>query len=418
MIHPFKTLAAFCLALAISGCTSTPAVTPPFDTATPVVSTPTFVSATPRPTVSPTPTMPVHSDNLARDCAMIISAPPIDAHLAGSVVIKPYQEKARSYLLNLSTGNKISLSRSFLETVSPDGKLLAYADLDTDLIVIADNSGKKIRTLPDPEDRLSPTYWLDNQRLMIEHRLGEPDAPFIVDSWIILDVLTGKMQEWPPDYPNLDTFYNLNGWGGTPRFLVNPQLSHVVYQAREGVKWQLIMWDIKAKKEISKLPGIYYGDIPWWSPDGTQILIGLNPQTAIKDGLPYIDGGELFTIDTDGKFKRLTYLTTTHFALERFFIWSPNGKAIAFMLQISPDNKNISDVMPELSVLNMRTEQVMDLCLPGGGISWSLDGKYILINSWNEQNRINEVFIVDLEKKLAWKIAENAEGRGWMIAQP
>jgi Tol biopolymer transport system component len=137
---------------------------------------------------------------------------------------------------------------------------------------------------------------------------------------------------------------------------------------------------------------------------------------VIEAGLPYVIGGNLFTLDTAGKLKRLTYLTTTHFSVEGFYSWSPDGKAIAFLLQISPDNKNISDVMPELSVLKMRMDQVTNLCLPGWGAEWSPDGKFLMINQGlNEQNRNNEVYLVDLEKKLAWKVAENAEGQGWMI---
>ncbi|PKN91950.1 MAG: hypothetical protein CVU44_16795 [Chloroflexi bacterium HGW-Chloroflexi-6] len=370
------------------------------------------------PTYVPTATTQAHSDNLTRDCAKIISGPPSDVQLAGLLVIKPYEDRASSYLLDLSTGNKTSLGRSFRETVSPNGKLLAYADLDTGSIVIADNTGKKIRTVPDPDERLNPAYWLDNQHLSLDHRQGEFGGPYMVSSMITLDPLTGNMQEQMPEFPNLDTFFSPLGWAVSTRFLINPELTHVIYQAREDYGSLLILWDINAKKEIARIPGVHV-ETPWWSPDGTKIVIGLVPKYIKDDNLPFVDGGDLFTLDATGKFERLTYLTTVHYAVEMSYTWSPDGKSIAFMLQVAPDNKNIANAVPELSILDMETRQVTNLCIPGGGLTWSPDGKYMLINQGlNDGKEKNEVYLVDLENKSAWKVAENAEGRGWMIEQP
>lgn len=395
----------------------------PLITSTPILATSTTearptTTSTPAtkylPTYAPTETAQVFSDNLTRDCAKITSAPPSDVQLRGSLVIHSLQESVNSYILDLSTGNKISLGNSFLETVSLNGKFLAFTDLDTGSIVIADNSGAKIKNVSDPEDRLSPVYWLDNQWLLLSYRRGERGGPFIVNSWVMLDSATGNMQEWLPDYPNLDTFFSPLNWVGSARFLVNSKLTHVIYQAREDNSGLLILWDVNAEKEIARIPGIH-GETPWWSPNGEKIVISLVP----SDGLPFINGGDLFTIDTTGKFERLTYLTTTKFALESSYAWSPDGKAIAFMLQVSLDNKAITNFMPELSVIDMETGHVTNLCIPGYGLTWSPDGKYILLNQGlNEGREQNEVYIVDLENRLAWKIAENAEGQGWMIQQP
>lgn len=370
-----------------------------------------LATITPKAENTPTPTTQVYSDNLTRECVKIISQPSLNAQLTGLLMINPDELGTLTYLLDLSTGNKILLGRSasYDSAVSEDGRLVAYWDLDKNSVVIADNYGNKLKTVPDADERLTPIQWLDDQRLMLNYRRGERNGPYVVSSIIILDISTGKTQEWLPDYPNLDTEFSPVNWS-LSRFLPNPQLTYLVYQGPSG---GLIMWDINAKKEIARVSGDHSYDVPWWSPDGTKIVTWAVPK--LYDNLPYVSGGDLYMVDTSGNMKRLTYFTTTQGAVERSPAWSPDGKAIAFMLQTAPDSKGPLDA-PELSVLDTQTGQVTNLCIQAGSFTWSPDGKYILVNQGlNEQKKQDEVYIVDLANKLAWKVVENAAGEGWMV---
>jgi hypothetical protein len=380
--------------------TSTPTVQP-VDTSTPTVEH------------TPTPTAEVYSDNLTRECASTVAQPLSNASVIGSLLINPVELDAPAYLLDFVTGNKILLGiiASNESAVSKDGSLVAYWDLDAHSVVIATNSGEKIRTLPDPDERLTPAYWLDNHQLMLNHRNGERDGPYVVSSQILLDISTGKMQEWLPDYPNLDKEFSSVSWSIYGRFLVNPQIAFLVYQGTPG---GLIMWDINAKKAVAEISGFHGNDTPWWSPDGTQIVTWGVPK--LYDTLPYVYGGDLYTIDTSGNKKRLTYFTTTQYASESSFTWSPDGKNIAFLLQTAPDNKSALSV-PELSILDVETGHVTNLCIQTDGFTWSPDGKYILINQGLNENRPqDEAYIVDLKNKLIWKVVENAFAEGWMTS--
>ncbi|MGC1375126.1 MAG: hypothetical protein WA821_02830 [Anaerolineales bacterium] len=396
------------------GCSPvTPATSIPA-TNTPEILPTTTLMPTVKYTTTPTPTTQAYSNNMTRECAEIISKPPSNTQLTGLLMVNPVEIGTPTYLLDLSTENKILLGRSssYESAISEDGKLVAYWDLNTKSVVIADNSGKKIKVVPDLGERLQPAHWLDNRRLLLNHRRGERDGAYVVSSLIILDVSTGKMQEWLPDYPNLDTWFSPDSWSVASRFLVNPQLTYLVYLREKG---GLIMWDIHAKKEVASIFGSHSDDTPWWSPDGTRIVTWASPK--LYDSLPYVGGGDLFTMDTTGTMKRLTYFTNTQYASESYPTWSPDGKAIAFMLQTAPDY-NTDWSAQELSVLDMETGHVTNLCIQAsGGFTWSPDGKYIVINQgFDEQRKQDEAYIVNLENKLAWKIIENEVVEGWMTA--
>lgn len=365
----------------------------------------------------------VYSDRMVRDCVRTTENPSLAGELKGSLFVDSLNVSAPSYLLDMSTGEKTLLGRTFGGTVSKSGRFLAYWDLDKAAVVIADGSGNAIKEVSDSEERLTPVHWLDDQRLLLSRRRGERDGPYVPDSLVMMDIFDGDVQEWLPDYPNLDTWFSPRSWQINARFLVNPDLTHVVYQAKgEDSNW-LSLWDIKGNREVAKIFGTHNDDTPWWSPDGNQFVTWGFPQYKMndtlhfmdEDGTPYIAGGDLYAVDTMGNIKRLTYFTTTNFAVVSNPVWSPDGKFIAFMVQISPDNKSISNVLPEFSIVDLETGLVTNLCISGYGLTWSPDGKYILINQGpNEGKEQNEVYLIDREKNLTWKVAENAEGRGWM----
>ena len=386
-------------------------------------------TATKAVTIEPvlTPTTQAYFDNMTRDCVKTLDNPPPPDLLTASLFIDPVEYGESSFILNMATGSKTFLGKTLDPIVSGNGGLVAYWDLDKTSVIVSDNEGNIIRVIQDSDERLIPVHWLDDQRLLLSHRTGETGGEYSVESLMIMDLKTGNLQEWLPEYPSLDTWPSSVGWSIFSRFLFNPELTYLVYQARDdGSNW-LILWDIEKKREVTRIFGTHNDDTPWWSPDGKQFVTWGFPQYefnnnlffTVNDGLPYVGGVDLFSIDQSGDIKRLTYFSTTKFAVESSTKWSPSGTAIAFMLQLAGSNENILDVVPELSIVDLETGRVTNLCITGYGLTWSLDGKYILINQGpNEDKEQNEVYIIDLENKLAWKVAENADGRGWMIEQP
>jgi hypothetical protein len=374
-----------------------------------------------------TPTIQAYFDNMTRDCVKILDNPQLSDLPTVSLFIDPVEYGESSFILNLPTGSKTFLGRTLEATVSGNGGLVAYWDLDKTSVIVSDNGGNIIRVIQDSDEKLTPVHWIDDQRLLLSHRTGEMGGEYSVESLMIMDLKTGNLQEWLPEYPSLDTWPSSVSWNIFSRFLFNPELTYLVYQAREeGSNW-LILWDIEKKKEVTRVFGTHNDDTPWWSPDGKQFVTWGFPQYefsnnlyfTVNDGLPYVGGVDLFSVDQSGEIKRLTYFSTTKFAVESSTKWSPNGTAIAFMLQLAGGNENILDVVPELSVLTLDTNQVTNLCISGYDLMWSPDGKYIMLNQGqNEGKERNEVYIVDLDQKLAWKVAENAEGQGWMTEKP
>ena len=57
-------------------------------------------------------------------------------------------------------------------------------------------------------------------------------------------------------------------------------------------------------------------------------------------------------------------------------------------------------------------------CIAGYGIPmWSPNGNYIMINTSADENDEN-VFLIDLKRNMAVKIAESAKAYGWMVKEP
>jgi len=368
-------------------------------------------------TETPIPTATARPSRLTINCIDVAGDVTKEPLLDGTLVA--YEIDGPVFLLNLKTSNKTILPDAFEVAISPDRSKLAYNQIQGDMI-IADERGNKLKSISDPQQRLMPAQWLDNMHLAISSRRTEKDGPLVLDSLIVLNILTGAKQELLPEYPDINYFFPpAFQWQGyyLSRIVPDPTLQYIVYPAFGG---ELVLWDVLHSREVRHVYGIDELGTPWWSPDGTRFITSVpikftdsenNTHFNIDDGLPYIGGNDLITMNQVGETQRLTYLTTEYKAEEFHYTWSPDGQQVAFWMQF--DNSDDS----QLAVVNISTGEITNYCksTTDGGTStiWSPDGGQLAISPVNSDLQTSTV-IVDLEHHAAVKIADRVVVLGWM----
>lgn len=371
----------------------------------------------------PVPTATANASRLVTKCAQVLDDS--NSSLSGVLAIKKFVEGVNSFLFDLQTKSTIDLGKTVRTSlpVSPDGRKVAFSDLDRKALFISDVGGKQIKTIPDPELLLTPTYWLDNDHLAIDKvRPTDVHTPPLLDALVIFNLETGEMKEFLPDYPN---FYDISGevqWRSWSRLEVNPALTYLVYPALEYGS-PTILWDLLNSREVAR---VYWGAIdstPQWAPDGTHFVtsapIRYTPTSNdtfvnVQDNLPYVGGHELLDISQTGEIKRLTFLTTQYPAEVLRYVWSPDGQFIAFEMELT--GASSSNKPRQLGILNVRTGEVTNYCIEGIFVQpvWSLDGKQLAINV-SPGGLKHLVFILDIERGIAMQVAEDAVVEGWML---
>ena len=211
--------------------------------------------------------------------------------------------------------------------------------------------------------------------------------------------------------------------------MYSPSLTHVAYPAEHrqngNVSYSLILRDVVNKKEVARIYTFYdygsRGGIPWWSPDGTRILLSALPEFATHEEIvyeefePYEGGGDLYSISKKGEIVRLSTLAEKYVTRQKDYIWSPDGGKVAFLLRIE-DGDDWSDW--QLSVLDISTGIVTNYCIESELLPiWSPDSKKVLIHIPSPvKDYQHDVLLVDLENGFAVRIAEQAKASRWMEA--
>ncbi len=396
-------------------------------------------------TITPTPTQ-IQLPSIKTHCLQSIQSPA--PKFTGRIVLSsPKDERvpgymansisdSPTYLLDLQTGERIQLGQTKFESVSPDGSKIAYYDVEQEMVVVADARGNRLREISAPKRDQFPAYWLDNQRLLLNKNLNNPNSP--LGSLIILDSLSWEQREILPAFQSQNQGY-IFYWHVTSNLVFDPSLTHVIYPL-DSDSLPLILWDVQTKSVVARIYGPSRRDTPWWSPDGKSFITSapIKPKAYqgiygnVDDGLPYKGGTELWLVRLTGEVRRLTYFTVTNpNVVQDNYVWSPDGRKIAFLLldTLGVDTENHS-LPPELMVVDVETREVTNYCrlarLPetddGRFIQppdavWSPDGQYLVVTQADE-NLHYKVFLVDMQNGSAWQIAENAAADGWMTSEP
>jgi WD40 repeat protein len=407
----------------------------------------------PTETTSPTETpdlaaIPPES-RLTTKCIETTDASLDSLQLSGSLFVVAIDENNKTYLWNLSSGQKRQVDTGTTHIVlSPDRARLAAINRRIEALVIFDAGGTNLLEIPDWGDEYDIIQWLKDSQLVIKTPLG--DSSYEPDAILIFDIGTKERQEIVPDIPLITTFFQDISWGGysLSPMVPNPQLTHLVYSASEEDDNLLIIWDLQNELEVGRIynhgsanTGVYTS-APAWSRDGTSFITSAmlrytfdpknddepihplgsaaeatdNSFINVDDAAAYLSGFELIRVNQSGQAQRLSYLTTTFNASQEDWVWSPDETRIAFWLTIEDDQFPLRDT---LAVLDVASGEVTQYCISGYRTPiWSPDGRQIAINQ-NIDSR-DTFKIVDLEAGVAYAIAGEGAMKveGWMVPPP
>lgn len=230
--------------------------------------------------------------------------------------------------------------------------------------------------------------WLDNERMFFQY-WSVPNG----DTIVIYNPFTGEQKDMRLDLPNPYIVYESLGKVAWVKADIDPTLKRVLYNDKDE---RLVLWDLDTQTEIASLPSPTDVTEGTWSPDGNEFAVR-SPSSI--DALK-----ELFIIDMDGTVKMTRFNHIYPFAnVSTRPSWSPDGRRIAFWLQIS----NIANTDPKtlrqwLAITDTTTLDTQIYCLSpnkpptsGGGIVWSPDSTRVIINTNVSSEEVKPV-LVDL----------------------
>lgn len=224
--------------------------------------------------------------------------------------------------------------------------------------------------------------WLDKERMVFQYW---SDAPYGSYRIVIYNPFTGEQKDMQIDLPNPYIEKDIGGRITWVKADIAPSLKRVLYNDKDE---NLVLWDLDSQKEITSLPSPIDVTDGTWSPDGNKFAI---PWLS-----PSYDPTEYFIIDMDGKVKKTSFNQEYPFAnVERRPEWSPDGRYIAFQLEVSNiANPNLDDLRQEVAIMDTTTLDTQIYCL-SGGIVWSPDSTHVIINAHDSSEDVEPV-LVDL----------------------
>ena len=378
----------------LTGCSSRlPQVTLSPQTSGTIEATPTKVIG---PTTMETPTPTKVEQQILEQCLAIV--PDINNALSGkdygtilidreSEKIEIYNKLAKPYLFDLGSSHKTSID-GYGFSVSLDRTKFAYLLRDQDKLLVSDKGGNILATIPTHNDSI--LRWT-NDGLILERG----------NTHIFLNPVNGETKELLEDFPN--RYISDDYFSGIYRDVYfDPAMAKVIYFAKDkkSNEFYFSLWDISKNQEIARIPqpGLGdYGSSAEWSLDGDLVIV----RSWLAD-----DQFNFIGIHKDGR--KETLLSQNGFS----YSLSPDSKIIAFW-SYDKAEKNWS-----LSTLNLQTEQVVDYCIKSKYFPktpiWSPDSQTLLIEVFTDDGDNTIVSLIDLGRKLAVQIAEDAKPVGWL----
>ena len=409
-LKPFISL--ILLLVFVAGCmpnsgparSQSPTINPP-DSLIPTSTNAPAVSPTPLPTVTSLTTNWEESKN----CVTEYSQQPEGNQLDGVAVLRSLSSTVISLnlsLLNLKDGSSRAIDTSNQSVwdvgVSSDGHALAYSWFN-------DTASKWESVLVDSTGSIQEVAWSSDQEFGFQGWLNDHQIVIVQDSnYVIVDPYQNSQLRFSPlDFPDFNLYHS--------DFFVafDPLLSRAIY--RNG---KINTLDLSTNTIIAQIKDGYdRTPIVSWQPSGERAAV---VTTLSSEQNSYILPDEIFIAEKDGQLKQLTHLYDTFgFVLTIDSLsWSPDGSKIAFWLHDEEGNLT-------LMVTDYKTGDAINYCIlnvPTASFPisipapiWSPDGNYLMVEN-RYVTDMNRVLIVDLTKRIAFPIAENANPVGWMVA--
>lgn len=348
---------------------------------------------------------------------------PSGVTLPGKLVLSVYSYSQVSFgmsILDFTQNRQREISHVFEnESVSPDGKWLAYFQLgqiDNTLIVESSDGQVKAR-IPVGEDWLilmgSPP-WLDNERLWIstwpDIKKGE-SAPVV-----IINPFTGKQQKILSNYPGLERYLvgQLQSAGlhfGYSSAIYDPSLEMVVYPEFAEDGWDITLWDRQSHKALVKIPEIgTYDHSPLWLPDANQFVVPAQPDRNSPR--------EWLMVSRDGTVRQLTHFHDLYgdkFEIGPHYSISPDGNYLAFGLSQNEDTD--SSEPKQLMILNLKTLEITIPCISYfyPRPVWSPDSQYLVVKATMDR-KPSGIAVLNLKDQWITDLKEDAASDpvGWL----
>lgn len=317
--------------------------------------------------------------------------------------------------------------------ISPDKTRMAFISVDSQILNIVNAEGIIHQSLSIPTSWISIVEWAQEDKLLIENArfIGTSEAQTHSSS-ILYDLSSGDYREYLPDYPYKTVSHEAE-WGSHfgQSAAYNSMFSSVVYAGQIDTDGYLILWDSQRGELIGQWLTYEedYQGLPLWMSDGKSFIAGLYPSAidykgnvtaVIPDGLPYMGGYDLFRIYQDGEIERLTFLNTKYKSGFEGRSMSPDERFIAFWLNLDYTARALESTR-NLAIFDINTGIITNLCLPGGNYPWppvwSPDGDYLVITISNPLGDSTKVMLVDLDNGIAFQIAQDAIGLGWLASE-
>lgn len=406
----------------LNGCTGLPRTQPTIiDTASasstplPIASAlpPTSVLATI--TVSPTSTVVA----VKQQCLEVTNELPSDVLTEGTILVwdnAPFR-------LDLATRQKHSLSTTTDGStilgwaVSQNGQWLAYIEEVHDQTNRSAEQWFRLMTANGEEviafrweDSYGPEWtlqWLGNQLLRIFPPTSPDGAHVYLDPW------TQQTQELlPTSFPDIHFDLDIEPMAESPALAPDHVLTRAVYVrdvTMGDIHLAYSLRDIPSRQELWQRGGVELVIPPQWSPDWSQVAVVARPDE--KD----FWHTDIFSVSRGGQETQLTNFKELYpFALVGHFAWSPNGRYIAFWVDIRQNSKQV--VPEQLAVLEVASRQVTNYCIVGNGTFsdapvWSPDSQQLVVYN-------NHGILVDIVKAFAVQLPEDLTPIAWMVNYP
>jgi hypothetical protein len=459
-MNKHKWLKVFLMTMLLTGCGSLPRA----DNTQATETIPPTAQVTPSSTIKPTlqtlPTATLPATNtpdpshgqVITQCLEIQPAILPEAY-SNSVLIldnRALDETGRikfgTFFMDMTTAEKKQIAKPketlLYFAVSPDQKIVAYEEvlLDANMnllvnnLVITTSDNQVVKQIPWEHAWDNLVAWLDNQQLLISlnNEKDYLDNPIAAEStFMIFDPFTGDQKVLRPDFPdiyNQPPVLNWDGWGETA---YNWSLDRVVYL--KGLdQLYYAFWDIEKQKEIMKVPVADDLDaVPRWAPDNQHFAFSPSLYLPDKPWPKY----ELYDVARNGLMTQMTYLSDFYYrACIADLSWSPDGNSIAFWFSYWPEGSNIDLYSPParqfLAILDIKNNSVTNYCIPGEvaeiGVRfypppmWSPNSRQVVVQSQTAEDPSMgdafDVILVDIPTKQAFRLGQDLEPVGWMVA--